>query len=227
MSTTSTEVPATGPDRFARRQRSWEGVPGVPMPVGPDAPANGHAAVDERELRRTVVGEHLSPKLRGTFFPDAILQTTVLVAVIFAILLILTAVVPPTVGAPADPLNQEHYLPRPAWYFYFLFQILEMMKGPILVPIGTFILPNIALIALLLLPFYDRNRARHLFTLRPFRIKRPLAIIFFYGSMLFILVTTITNLQGAPQQPTKNDQNHAPTNQQGQQSALPSLFDTF
>ena len=34
-----------------------------------------------------------------------------------------------------------------------------MMKGPILVPIGTFFLPNIAVIALILLPFYDRNRS--------------------------------------------------------------------
>ena len=210
MSTTTTERPAPGEDRFARRQRSWQGVPGVPAAP---APVDGVDTVSERELRRTVVGEPLAPGLRGTFFPDAVFQTTCVVLIIFFVLLALTYFMPPTVGAPAEPLNEELYLPRPAWYFYFLFAILEVMKGPILVPIGTFFLPNIALVALLLLPFYDRNPARKIW-------KRPLAIVFFGGSMLFIVVTTILNVAQAPQQPTKNDQNHAPTSQP-QTSSLP------
>jgi quinol-cytochrome oxidoreductase complex cytochrome b subunit len=209
MSTTTTETPA-GADRFARRQRSWDGVPGVPV-AGPNVPGEHDAATD-RELRTTVVGEHLRPGLRGSFFPDAVFQTTVVVLIIFAILLVITALFPPTVGSPADPLNQERYLPRPAWYFYFLFQILEMMKGPILVPIGTFFLPNIAMLALILLPFYDRNRAHKIW-------KRPLAIVFFGGSMLFIIVTTIMNVVQAPAQPTQNNQNHAPP-QNGQQTEV-------
>jgi quinol-cytochrome oxidoreductase complex cytochrome b subunit len=217
MSTTSTETPAPGADRFARRQRTWDGVPGVP--AGGPIVVGEHDAATERDLRATVVGEHLRPGLRGTFFPDAIFQTTVVVLIIFAILLILTAVMPPTVGSPADPLNKELYLPRPAWYFYFLFAILEVMKGPILVPIGTFFLPNIALIALILLPFYDRNRARKIW-------KRPLAILFFGGSMLFIVVTTIINVVQAPAQPTTNDQNHAPA-QNGQQTEIAGTYFTW
>ncbi len=198
--TTSLEDPTTE-DRFARRQRWWTGVPGAPVA----APENGTVddKLAEQEARRTEVGEHLSTKLKGTFFPHAIFQTTCVVLIVFAVLLILVQVMHPTVGAPADPLNKERYLPRPAWYFYFLFQLLEMLQGQIGVVIGTFILPNIALIALILLPFYDRNPARKI-------LKRPLAIVFFYGSMLFILVTTIMNLAGAPTQPTTDDQNHAP-----------------
>jgi quinol-cytochrome oxidoreductase complex cytochrome b subunit len=217
MSTTTTETPAPGADRFARRQRSWEGVPGVPA-AGAVVPAPDAEARD-RDLRTTVVGEHLRPGLRGSFFPDAIFQTTVVVLVIFFILLLITYLFPPTVGSPADALNQERYLPRPAWYFYFLFQILEMMKGPILVPIGTFFLPNIAMLALLLLPFYDRNRHRKIW-------KRPLAIVFFGGSMLFIVVTTIMNVVQAPVQPTKNDQNHAPA-QNGQQTEVVGTYLTW
>lgn len=209
MSTTTSETPASGPDRFARRQRTWDGVPGAAVPA---VAGNGNDAATERDLRQTVVGEHLRPDLRGSFFPDAIFQTTVVVLIVFAILLVITAVMPPTVGAPADPLNKELYLPRPAWYFYFLFAILEVMKGPILVPIGTFFLPNIAIIALILLPFYDRNRARKIW-------KRPLAILFFGGSMLFIIVTTVINVVQTPAQPATNDQNHPPT-QQGQQSEV-------
>ncbi|MGI8916333.1 MAG: hypothetical protein ACR2JY_21600 [Chloroflexota bacterium] len=217
MSTTTTETPAAGEDRFARRQRSWEGVPGVPA-AGPLVVAEDDAAT-ARDLRLTVVGEHLRPDLRGTFFPDAVFQTTVVVLIIFAILLVFTLVMPPTVGAPADPLNNDLYLPRPAWYFYFLFAILEVMKGPILVPFGTFVLPNIALIALILLPFYDRNRQRKIW-------KRPLGIVFFGGSMLFIIVTTILNVVQAPAQPTKNDQNHAPA-QNGQQTERAGAYLTW
>ena len=217
MSTTTTETPAPGADRFARRQRSWDGVPGVPA-AGAVIPAPDAEARD-RDLRTTVVGEHLRPGLRGSFFPDAVFQTTVVVLVIFFILLLITYLFPPTVGSPADPLNQEHYLPRPAWYFYFLFQILEMMKGPILVPIGTFFLPNIAMLALLLLPFYDRNRHRKIW-------KRPLAIVFFGGSMLFIVVTTIMNVVQAPAQPTQNNQNHAPP-QNGQQTEVGGTYLTW
>jgi quinol-cytochrome oxidoreductase complex cytochrome b subunit len=128
----------------------------------------------------------------------------VVVFIIFIVLLVLVVVLPPTVGAPADPLNQEHYLPRPAWYFYFLFQLLEWAKGRFLVPIGTFWLPNIAVLALILLPFYDRNPSRKI-------RKRPLAILFFYGTMLFILLSTAYNVIAAPTQPTSNNQNHAPT----------------
>lgn len=217
MSTTTTETPAPGADRFARRQRSWDGVPGVPA-AGPLVVGEDDAA-RERELRATVVGEHLRPNLRGSFFPDAVFQTTVVVLIIFAVLLVLTYLMPPTVGSPADPLNKERYLPRPAWYFYFLFQILEMMKGPILVPIGTFFLPNIAMLALVLLPFYDRNRAHKIW-------KRPLAIVLFGGSMLFIVVTTIMNIVQAPAQPTQNNQNHAPP-QNGQQTEVGGTYLTW
>ncbi|MCL4544806.1 MAG: hypothetical protein M1118_09470 [Chloroflexi bacterium] len=97
-------------------------------------------------------------------------------------------------------------MPRPAWYFYFLFQILEWAKGPIFVPIGTVWLPTIAILALLLIPVYDRNK-NHRIT------KRPLAILFFYGSMLFIVVVTAYNVITAPAEPTKNNENHAPVQQ--------------
>ena len=217
MSTTATETPADGADRFARRQRSWTGVPGVPAPGA--VVLSDQDVATERDLRRTVVGEHLRPGLRGTFFPDAIFQTTVVVLIIFGILLLVTLLMPPTVGSPADPLNKELYLPRPAWYFYFLFQILEIMQGPIFVPIGTFFLPNVAVIALILLPIYDRNPARKIW-------KRPLAIVFFGGSMLFIIATTVINVVQAPPQPTKGNQNHAPV-QAGQHADVVGAYLTW
>ncbi|MCL4541172.1 MAG: hypothetical protein M1396_02355, partial [Chloroflexi bacterium] len=165
----------------------------------------------------TVTGERLQPNLRGTFFPDALFQATLLMTIVFFVLLAIVHFAPPTVGAPAEPLNQELYLPRPAWYFYFLFQLLEWAQGPILVPIATFYLPTLGILALLLLPFYDRNKHHNI-------TKRPLAILLFYGPMLFIILANVLNAINAPAEPTQYNENHAPAPSQGD---IPSLSITW
>jgi mono/diheme cytochrome c family protein len=67
----------------------------------------------------------------------------------------------------ADPTTTT-YTPRPEWYFFFLFELLRVIKPPDLVVLATVGIPTIALVLLLLLPFYDRNPER-----RPER--RPIA----------------------------------------------------
>jgi mono/diheme cytochrome c family protein len=59
-------------------------------------------------------------------------------------------------------------VPRPEWYFFFLFEVLRVIKPPSLVPLATIGVPTIAMILLFLLPFYDRGPER-----RPER--RPIA----------------------------------------------------
>ncbi len=56
----------------------------------------------------------------------------------------------------ADPTDTS-YIPRPEWYFLFLFQMLKVFEGPLEV-VGTVILPTLAILALLLTPFIDRGR---------------------------------------------------------------------
>jgi cbb3-type cytochrome oxidase cytochrome c subunit len=56
----------------------------------------------------------------------------------------------------ADPTD-TNYIPRPEWYFLFLFQILKVFNGPLEV-IGTVLLPTVAILALILTPFIDRSR---------------------------------------------------------------------
>jgi mono/diheme cytochrome c family protein len=60
---------------------------------------------------------------------------------------------------PADP-NDTEYVPRPEWYFLFLFQMLKYFPGK-LEWVGTTIVPIVAVLALLLLPFFDRSPVRH------------------------------------------------------------------
>ena len=67
----------------------------------------------------------------------------------------------------ADPTTAT-YTPRPEWYFFFLFEVLRVIKPPELTPLATIGVPTIAMVLLALLPFYDRNPER-----RPER--RPIA----------------------------------------------------
>src|SRR6202035_2907625 len=56
----------------------------------------------------------------------------------------------------ADPTDLT-YIPRPEWYFLFLFQTLKFFKGS-LEPVGTILLPTLAVLALFLTPFMDRGK---------------------------------------------------------------------
>ena len=73
-------------------------------------------------------------------------------------------------------------MPRPDWYFFFLFELLRVIKPPSLVGLATVGIPTIGMILLFLLPFYDRGPER-----RPER--RPIAVatfIFVAGAMALL-----------------------------------------
>lgn len=114
------------------------------------------------------------------FFPDALYKDLVVSFAIFILLIGLATFVGITAEPPADP-NDSSYIPRPEWYFLFLFQMLKYFPGK-LEWVGTSIVPIVAILALLLLPFYDRN---------PFRYwrKRKVAI-----PLMSVIVTGIVGL---------------------------------
>ena len=51
-----------------------------------------------------------------------------------------------------------NFVPRPDWYFYFLFYLLRIFKWPETVILGTVGIPTICLMLLLALPFVDLRR---------------------------------------------------------------------
>lgn len=65
-------------------------------------------------------------------------------------------------GAPleeiADPTTTT-YVPRPEWYFYFLFELLWLFPGEWTV-VATFWIPTLGFLFLLMLPFLDRGPER-------------------------------------------------------------------
>ena len=87
--------------------------------------------------------------------------------VVMASIITMSIVLGAELGPKADPTTTT-YTPRPEWYFFFLFELLRVIKPPALVPLATIGIPTICMILLFLLPFYDRGPER-----RPER--RPIA----------------------------------------------------
>lgn len=93
------------------------------------------------------------------FFPDVIYQDTLIMLGIFIVLLMLTIFMGVANEPKADP-SDSAYIPRPEWYFLFLFQMLKLFPGR-LEWVGTFLVPAIVVLVLLVLPFIDRNPYRY------------------------------------------------------------------
>jgi ubiquinol-cytochrome c reductase cytochrome b subunit len=95
-----------------------------------------------------------SPK---KFFPEQVFKDTVAIFFYFSVLSVLAVVARVPLGQLADPTNSA-FVPRPEWYFLFLFQMLKVFEGPLEI-VGTVILPTVAILVLFLIPFVDRGKA--------------------------------------------------------------------
>jgi len=101
------------------------------------------------------------------FFPYAVAKDAAMACIVMAVIIAMAIVFGAELGPKADPTTTT-YVPRPDWYFFFLFELLRVVKPAELTPLATIGIPTLALILLLLLPFYDRGPER-----RPER--RPIA----------------------------------------------------
>jgi menaquinol-cytochrome c reductase cytochrome b/c subunit len=138
------------------------------------------------------------------FFPGAIFHDTVMSLVVVCVIIALAAiwyygagdtplgkglkpgVLGPLYAQPADP-GTTSFVPRPDWYFYFLFYLLRIFKWPATVVIATVGIPTICLILLIGLPFYDRRPER-----RPSR--RPVAMV---AGVLTVISMGVLTWKGA------------------------------
>lgn len=112
------------------------------------------------EQKKRYLEKYYSLKQKGVkFFPDIIYKDLIVSFGLFILLLCLAIFVGVANEPKADP-NDTAYIPRPEWYFLFLFQMLKYFPGQ-LEWIGTAVIPTIAVLALFLLPFLDRNPYRH------------------------------------------------------------------
>src|SRR5262245_40916914 len=82
------------------------------------------------------------------FFPYAVLKDSAMACITLGVIILLAIVLGAgELGNKADPTTTT-YTPRPEWYFYFLFQLLRVIKPPALVVLATVIIPTILLLAL-------------------------------------------------------------------------------
>ncbi len=155
------------------------------------------------ERRRVFQQYKADVKERGKpFYPYAMLHDTIMSLVVVAVIVGLAIVwkyttpgnhhtlEPGWLGklydAPADP-GTINFVPRPDWYFYFLFYLLRIFKWPASVILGTIGLPTVFLILLIAVPFIDIRSERRL-------LRRPVAVV---ASILVVISMGVLTYKGA------------------------------
>ena len=125
--------------------------------------------MNAREKEQYLREYELLKKQGKPFFPYAVFKDSAMACITLAVIITMAIVLGAELGPKADPTSTT-YVPRPEWYFFFLFELLRVIKPPELVPIATIGVPTIAMVLLFLLPFYDRNPERN-------PLKRPIATV--------------------------------------------------
>ncbi|HEY8703917.1 MAG TPA: c-type cytochrome [Gaiellaceae bacterium] len=155
------------------------------------------------ERRRVFQQYKADVKERGKpFFPYAMWHDTIMSFVVVVVIIGLSIVwkystpgnhhgtgagwLGKLLDAPADP-GTINFVPRPDWYFYFLFYLLRIFKWPESVLLGTIGIPTICLVLLLAIPFIDVRSERRL-------LRRPVALV---ASILVVISMGVLTFKGA------------------------------
>ncbi|PKN95152.1 MAG: hypothetical protein CVU44_00260 [Chloroflexi bacterium HGW-Chloroflexi-6] len=130
-----------------------------------------------QETKKQINAKYERKLMNGErFWPDSIYKDAIVALGLFLLLIVLATFVGVHDSPKADP-SDSSYVPRPEWYFMFLFKFLALYGQ---IPgigkiewIATVLIPGIAIGILTLLPFIDRSPRRYY-------AKRalPLAIMF-------------------------------------------------
>jgi len=161
-------------------------------------PTDKQAYLEEYELLK---------KKGKPFFPYAVMKDSAMAVIVVAVVIVMSIVLGAEQGPKADPTSTS-YVPRPEWYFFFLFEVLRVIKPPELVPIATIGIPTICMVLLLLLPFYDRGPERH-----PGR--RPIATT--AGILTILAMAYLTFLGATGGAPTEIEMTVAPQYEAGKE----------
>jgi menaquinol-cytochrome c reductase cytochrome b/c subunit len=104
------------------------------------------------------------------FFPYAVAKDATMAAIVLFVIIFLSLLFGAELQPKADPTTTT-YVPRPDWYFFFLFELLRVMRNvPKFTPMAAIGIPTICMILLFLLPFYDRSPERRI-------ERRPIALV--------------------------------------------------
>src|SRR3979411_3423681 len=106
--------------------------------------------MNQRE-KEEYLREYAIQKAKGKpFFPYAVAKDAAMACVVMAVIIVMAIVLGAELGPKADPTTTT-YVPRPEWYFFFLFELLRVVKPAELTPLATIGIPTLAPILPLLL----------------------------------------------------------------------------
>src|SRR2546421_1392781 len=142
--------------------------------------------MNAREKEQYLREYHVFKGMGKPFFPYTVFKDGTMATLTLVVIIAMAILFGAELGPKVDPTTTT-YTPRPEWYFFFLFELLRVIKPPWLVPLATIIIPTIAMVLLLLLPFYDRNPER-----RPER--RPIAMT---ALVLTVIAMAFLTYEGA------------------------------
>ena len=120
------------------------------------------------------------------FFPYAVAKDGWMAVIVMVTIILMSLTLGAELGPKVDPTTTT-YVPRPEWYFFFLFEVLRIIKPSSLTPLASIGVPSLCMILLFLLPFYDRSPER-----RPER--RPIAMV---AAFLTIAAMAFLTYEGA------------------------------
>lgn len=121
------------------------------------------------------------------FFPYSIAHDGYMAIIVMFVILFLSLIFGAELGPKVNPTTTT-YVPRPDWYFDFLFEVLRVMKNiPKFTPLAAIGIPTLCMAGLFLLPIYDRSPERLI-------TKRPLALS---AGLLTIVVIAFLTWSGA------------------------------
>jgi menaquinol-cytochrome c reductase cytochrome b/c subunit len=163
--------------------------------------------VNKRE-REQYLREYSILKGQGKpFFPYAVAKDSVMAAITLGVIITMAILFGAELGPKADPTTTT-YTPRPEWYFFFLFELLRVVKPAELVVFATVIIPTLCLVLLLLLPFFDRGPERN-------PLRRPIATT--AGIATIIAMTYLTVLGALAGSPTEIELETTPQLEEGKE----------
>ena len=110
--------------------------------------------------RHGVAPAAIETKPPKKFYPGQVYKDTVAIFFSFVLLFVLAIAAKVPLERLADPTD-TNYIPKPEWYFLFLYQLLKVFPGSLEI-VGSVILPGLAVLGLFLIPFLDRAKLARL-----------------------------------------------------------------
>jgi menaquinol-cytochrome c reductase cytochrome b/c subunit len=162
--------------------------------------------VNARE-REQYLREYSIVKNQGKPFLYSMAKDSVMACITLGVIILMAILFGAELGPKADPTTTT-YTPRPEWYFFFLFELLRVVKPPSLVFMATVGIPTICLVLLLLLPFFDRGPERN-------PLRRPIAVT--AGIATIAAMAYLTILGALAGSPTEIDLKVAPQYERGKE----------